>query len=57
MAGGVPGLIPGVGARGNGQYAKGVAQLVIFAVLDSLGKNGNDIFGLLVVGWKRSTGL
>jgi hypothetical protein len=35
----------------NGQYAKGVAHLVIFAVLDSLSHNVNDIFGLLVLGW------
>ena len=45
------GLIPGVGAMYNGQYAKGVAHLVIFAVLDSLAHNVNDIFGLLVAGW------
>ena len=45
------GLIPGVGAMYNGQYAKGVAHLVIFAVLDSLSHNVNDIFGLLVAGW------
>jgi hypothetical protein len=35
----------------NGQYAKGVAHLVIFAVLDSLAHNVHDIFGLLVLGW------
>jgi hypothetical protein len=35
----------------NGQYAKGVAHLVIFAVLDSLAHSVNDIFGLLVLGW------
>lgn len=45
------GFIPGVGAMYNGQYAKGVAHLVIFAVLDSLANNTNDIFGLLVAGW------
>jgi hypothetical protein len=45
------GLIPGVGAMYNGQYAKGVAHLVIFAILDSLSKNVNDVFGLLVLGW------
>ncbi len=45
------GLIPGVGAMYNGQYAKGVAHLVIFAVIDSLAHNVNDIFGLLVAGW------
>ena len=45
------GLIPGVGAMYNGQYAKGVAHLVIFAVLSSLSNNTNGIFGLLVAGW------
>ncbi|HTV08826.1 MAG TPA: hypothetical protein VMD97_07270 [Candidatus Aquilonibacter sp.] len=45
------GLIPGVGAMYNGQYAKGVAHLVIFAILDSLNHNVNEIFGLLVLGW------
>jgi hypothetical protein len=45
------GLIPGVGAMYNGQYAKGVAHLVIFAVLDSLAHNVHDVFGLLVAGW------
>jgi hypothetical protein len=45
------GLIPGVGAMYNGQYAKGVAHLVIFAVLSSLSDNVNGVFGLLVAGW------
>lgn len=45
------GLIPGVGAMYNGQYAKGVAHLVIFVVLDSLQHSVNDIFGLFVLGW------
>ena len=35
----------------NGQYAKGIAHLVIFAVLSSLSNNVNGIFGLLVAGW------
>jgi hypothetical protein len=35
----------------NGQYAKGVAHLVIFAVLSSLSDNVNGVFGLLVAGW------
>ncbi len=44
------GFIPGVGAMYNGQYAKGVVHLIIFAVLVSLaGENG--IFGLFVAGW------
>lgn len=37
-------IIPGVGTMYNGQYAKGIAYLLIICVLDSLGKNG--IFGL-----------
>ncbi|HEY5381536.1 MAG TPA: hypothetical protein VIJ65_04735 [Acidobacteriaceae bacterium] len=45
------GLIPGVGAMYNGQYAKGVAHLVIFAILVSLSNNVNGIFGLFVAGW------
>jgi hypothetical protein len=45
------GLIPGVGAMYNGQYAKGVAHLVIFAILVSLSDNVNGIFGLFVAGW------
>jgi hypothetical protein len=45
------GLIPGVGAMYNGQYAKGVVHLVIFAVLVSLKENVSDVFGLLVAGW------
>ncbi len=45
------GCIPGVGAMYNGQYAKGVAHLVIFVVLESLSNNVNGVFGLLVAGW------
>src|SRR5579875_181306 len=41
------GCIPGVGAMYNGQYAKGLAHLVIFIVLDSLANNVNGIFSLL----------
>jgi hypothetical protein len=47
---GALGLIPGVGAMYNGQYAKGVIHLVIFALLVSLTDN-NGIFGLFVAGW------
>src|SRR5580693_6087127 len=39
------GFIPGVGAMYNGQYAKGVVHLVVFAILVSL-TNENGIFGL-----------
>lgn len=44
------GLIPGVGAMYNGQYAKGVVHLIVFAILVSL-SNENGIFGLFVAGW------
>ena len=46
----VLGFIPGVGAMYNGQFAKGLAHIVIFAVLTSLAKH-NDFFGLFVAGW------
>ena len=45
------GLIPGVGAMYNGQFAKGIVHLVIFAVLVSLSDNANGIFGIFVAGW------
>ncbi len=45
------GLIPGVGAMYNEQYAKGIVHLVVFAVLVSLTDNVNGIFGLFVAGW------
>src|ERR1700722_9633535 len=44
------GLIPGVGAMYNGQYAKGIVHLIVFAVLVSL-VDSNSIFGLFVAGW------
>jgi len=44
------GLIPGVGAMYNGQYAKGIVHLVVFAVLSSL-VDTNGIFLLFVFGW------
>jgi len=44
------GFIPGVGAMYNGQYAKGIVHLVVFAILVSLA-NENGIFGLFVAGW------
>ena len=44
------GLIPGVGAMYNGQFAKGIAHIVIFALLNSLA-HVNDVFGILVAGW------
>jgi TM2 domain-containing membrane protein YozV len=45
------GLIPGVGAMYNGQFAKGIAHLVIFFVLSSLSDHVNGGFGILVAGW------
>jgi len=44
------GLIPGVGAMYNEQYAKGIAHLVIFAMLDLL-SSVNHFFGFFVLGW------
>ena len=44
------GFIPGVGAMYNGQYAKGIVHLIVFAVLVSLA-NANDIFYLFIAGW------
>ncbi|MBW4038757.1 MAG: hypothetical protein HIU91_07745 [Acidobacteria bacterium] len=44
------GFIPGVGAMYNGQFAKGIVHLVIFAVLVSL-SDVNGIFGLFIAGW------
>jgi hypothetical protein len=45
------GFIPGAGAAYNGQYAKGIAHLVIFAALASLASNVNGFFGLCAFGW------
>ena len=44
------GFIPGVGAMYNGQFAKGIVHLMIFAVLVSLARE-NGIFHLFVLGW------
>jgi hypothetical protein len=46
----VLGLIPGVGAMYNGQFAKGLAHVVIFAILVDL-SNWNDALGILVAAW------
>jgi hypothetical protein len=48
---GILGFIPGVGAMYNGQFAKGIVHLAIFAVLVSLSDNVNGIFSLFVAGW------
>ncbi|MGI8772599.1 MAG: LiaI-LiaF-like domain-containing protein [Acidobacteriaceae bacterium] len=47
---GLLGLIPGVGAMYNAQFAKGIAHVIIFAVLTSLA-NITSAFGILVFGW------
>ena len=44
------GFVPGVGAMYNGQYAKGVVHLIVFAILVSLADQ-NAIFGLFVAAW------
>ncbi len=44
------GMIPGVGAMYNGQYAKGLAHFAIFAILMSL-SDGHSLFGLMAFGW------
>jgi len=44
------GFIPGVGAMYNGQYAKGVVHLIVFAILVSLADE-HGIFGLFIAGW------
>ncbi|HYZ84288.1 MAG TPA: B-box zinc finger protein [Bryobacteraceae bacterium] len=50
------GLIPGVGAIYNGQYAKGLVHVVIFGALISLLNSDSvrgmePVFALLLVGW------
>jgi TM2 domain-containing membrane protein YozV len=45
------GFIPGVGAMYNGQFAKGIVHVAVFAILVSLSDNVNGIFGLFVAGW------
>lgn len=46
------GFIPGVGAMYNGQFAKGLAHIAIFALFSSLSKNASGFFGLFVAGWE-----
>jgi TM2 domain-containing membrane protein YozV len=46
------GFIPGVGAMYNGQFAKGIVHVAIFAILVSLSDNVNGIFGLFVAFWE-----
>jgi hypothetical protein len=50
----VLGLIPGVGAIYNQQYAKGIFHMLIFGILISLADrsgNATPIFVLMAVGW------
>jgi uncharacterized membrane protein YhaH (DUF805 family) len=44
------GLIPGVGAMYNEQYAKGIVHLLIFAILVSF-SHAFSLFGLFCFGW------
>jgi hypothetical protein len=48
---GLLGFIPGVGAMYNGQFAKGLAHIAIFAIFTSLANHVSDMFGLFVAGW------
>lgn len=50
------GLIPGVGAIYNGQYAKGVIHVVILGILISIAHSGaagpfEPLFGMLIAAW------
>lgn len=52
----VLGLIPGVGAIYNGQYAKGVVHVVVFGTLISIMESGSagglePLFGMLIALW------
>ena len=47
---GLLGVIPGVGAMYNEQYAKGIFHLLVFAVLISL-SHSVGLFGLFAFGW------
>src|SRR6202453_260584 len=47
---GLLGFIPGVGAMYNGQFAKALAHVLIFAVFVSL-SDKSALFGLLVAAW------
>jgi TM2 domain-containing membrane protein YozV len=49
---GLLGFIPGVGAMYNGQFAKGLANIAIFAIFVSLSNHVSDMFGLFVAGWE-----
>ncbi|MBW4027622.1 MAG: hypothetical protein HIU93_09475 [Acidobacteria bacterium] len=46
----VLGFIPGVGAMYNGQFAKALVHVVVFALLIGL-SNHNGIFGIFIAAW------
>jgi hypothetical protein len=50
MLAAILGFIPGVGAMYNGQFAKAIAHVLIFAVLASLSDKAG-VFGILVAAW------
>lgn len=45
------GFIPGVGAMYNGQFAKALLHVAIFAFLIYLASEANGIFGILIPAW------
>ena len=50
------GMIPGVGAIYNGQYAKGLVHAVVFGILcsiaDAMGRHGNEfVFVMMAFAW------
>jgi TM2 domain-containing membrane protein YozV len=53
----VLGLIPGVGAIYNGQYAKGLVHAIVFGLLISIVSSGSagglePLFGILIAAWE-----
>lgn len=44
------GWIPGVGAMYNGQFAKALVHVLVFAILVDL-SNQNGVFGIVLAGW------
>lgn len=51
LAAALLGMIPGVGAMYNSQYAKGLMHLVVFGVLIAMAENISDVFYWFVWGW------
>ena len=48
---GLLGLIPGVGAMYNEQYAKGFVHLIVFAILIALADSVHGVFGVFIPAW------